>query len=516
MLPKSIRWRLQAWQGFLLAFVLGGLGVTAYQLHRTNQLSLVDDELERRLAVLGAEVRGLPPPGAFRGGAPGRRPFPDPGQPGPPPEPGLTGPPVRGTAGEFRSGPRGRPEGFGEPREIRLSPLAMLWKEESDPEGFYFLVWSRGGTRLSVSSNAPPSLAVPKREGMPLQVRTRTRGAAREAFQFTEVGECILVGRSIAADLAGWRRFAWLLAAAGAGILAMGLGGGWWLAGRALRPVEDISATASRIAEGNLADRINVADTDSELGRLAALLNHTFARLEAAFAQQRQFTADASHELRTPLTVLISEAQSTLARERGAAEYREAVANCLEVAQQMRRLAESLLALARLDGGQEALERQPFALDDRVRACAERLEPLARGQGIRLRVEPLPVMALGDADRVEQVITNLLANAIHYNREHGEVRITTRADTSAAVLEVSDTGPGIAEEDLPHVFDRFYRADKSRGRAEGRTGLGLAICRAIVVAHGGEIRVSSQVGVGSVFTVSLPVATGSGGSPGAG
>ena len=152
----------------------------------------------------------------------------------------------------------------------------------------------------------------------------------------------MLAGRSIVADLAALRRFAWLLLGAGGTVLALGLGGGWLLSSRALRPVEEIGLAASRISQGNLAERIDIADTDSELGRLAAVLNSTFARLEAAFAQQKRFTTDASHELRTPIAVLISETQTTLARERTAAEYRATVEACLDTAQQMKRLTHSL------------------------------------------------------------------------------------------------------------------------------------------------------------------------------
>ena len=281
-------------------------------------------------------------------------------------------------------------------------------------------------------------------------------------------------------------------------------GGGWWVATRAIRPVEDISAAASRISAGSLSERINVADTDSELGRLAGVLNSTFARLEAAFAQQKQFTADASHELRTPIAVLISEAQTALARERSAAEYRETVEGCLDTAQQMRRLTHSLLELARYDAGQEPLERGPFDLAERARACVELIGPLARERGIQIHADLLPAETLGDVDRLGQVIINLLTNAIYYNRPNGEVRVGARLENGAAVLTVADTGQGIAPEDLPHIFERFYRGDKSRARAEGRSGLGLAIGKAIVTAHGGSLEVSSQLRVGTTFTVKLP------------
>jgi two-component system OmpR family sensor kinase len=508
MFPKSIRWRLQAWQGFLLACILSGFGATAYQLHRTNALNQVDEELERRIAPLTTDVRGIPP-GILRenllpfGEPSGPPPF-EPGRDGPRFDPGRDGPPQRERGPEFRGSRRGRPEGLPENREIRLSPLSTRLFEDPSTNSFYYLVWARGGLPIKVATNAPAGLARPLRDFTGTRIQVRTREAYREAFQFTEFGECVLVGRSIAADLAGWRRFAWLLAAIGGGVLALGLGGGWLLTTRALRPVTEISATASRIAEGNLAERINVAETDSELGRLAGVLNHTFARLEGSFAQQRQFTADASHELRTPLAVIISDAQTTLARERSAAEYRETVETCLGAAQQMRRLAHSLLELARYDAGQEAIERQPLDLAERARACVARLQPLARERDLQVHCDLPPAPARGDADRLDQVITNLLANAIYYNREGGEVRVTTRTVDGFAELTVSDTGPGLAEEDLPHVFERFYRADKSRARAEGRAGLGLAICKAIVEAHGGTISAGSAPGAGAAFTFRLP------------
>jgi two-component system, OmpR family, sensor kinase len=151
-----------------------------------------------------------------------------------------------------------------------------------------------------------------------------------------------------------------------------------------------------------------VAETDSELGRLAGVLNSTFARLEAAFAQQKQFTADASHELRTPLAVIIAEAQTTLARGRSAAEYRESIAVCLDAAQQMRRLSESLLQLARFDAGQEPIRRSAVDLAETARVCAGCIAPLAEKRGIKIRCDLAPAKTFGDADRLSQLITNLL------------------------------------------------------------------------------------------------------------
>jgi heavy metal sensor kinase len=509
MFTNSIRWRLQLWLAFLLVCVLSGFGFTIYQLQSIHQMNQLDEELGRRVAALSSARRGGPPPEFGPGRFEERRRGPEfDGGPKRMPPPGERGdlPPHDWPEFRPRGGPREMRGGPGEPnaREFRLSAEAASLFDERRTNGFYYAVWSRDGSLLKQSTNAPAAVPNPVRIGRDTRTHTRMHGMYREAFHFTEMGDCVLAGRSIATDLAAQDRFAWVLLAAGGAVLAFGLGGGWWLAHRAIRPVEEISAAASRISAGNLSERINVADTDNELGRLASVLNSTFARLEAAFAQQKQFTADASHELRTPLSVIISEAQTTLTRERNAAEYRETVETCLDAAQQMRRLAQSLLELARFDAGQEPLERQRFDLAEQTRAAVELIRPLAKARGVEIHCELNPTETTGDADRLNQVIANLLTNAIHYNKEHGEIRVATRSENGRAVLAVADTGQGIAPEDLPHIFERFYRADKSRARAQGQSGLGLAICKAIVDAHGGSIEVNSRLGEGTTFTARLP------------
>jgi signal transduction histidine kinase len=254
-----------------------------------------------------------------------------------------------------------------------------------------------------------------------------------------------------------------------------------------------------------LSRRISLTETGSELGRLAVVLNSTFARLEAAFAQQKQFASDAAHELRTPVTVLLTQTQLSLGRERTPAEYRATVEACQRATQRMRKLIESLLALARLDAGQETMNRLNFDLADLARDGADWVRPLAEARGLALVLElaPAPAPCVGDADRLAQVLTNLLTNAIEYNRPQGEVRVTTGVENDTAILTVSDTGTGIPAEDLPRVFERFYRSDKSR--TSGGNGLGLAIGKAIVDAHGGSIDVTSESGRGTTFTVRLPV-----------
>jgi len=502
MFTKSIRWRLQLWLAFLLVCVLTGFGVAVFQLHRLNQFNQIDEELEKRVVGLSAALRGRPPFG------PGKPPF-DHGDRGP----GHFGPGERsGDRSEHRPPPDGPPPDFmrrggppdmhGNQREFKLPPELAGSFDETQTNGFYFMVWSRSGTLLKTSTNAPPGVLMPNRRSGTTLSYTRTRDSFREVFHFTEMGDCVLAGHSVISDLKDLQTFTFWLIAAGGGVLALGCGGGWWLATTAIRPVEEISAAASRISAGNLSERIQEPDPDNELGRLAGVLNSTFARLESSFAQQKQFTADASHELRTPLAVLISEAQTTLARERTAPEYRETIEACLETAQQMRRLTESLLELARVEAGDQAVDRGPVDLADVAKICLERMRPLAAQSDLQVLSQFDPAMTTANAERLDQVVTNLISNAIYYNKPGGRVEVTTRTDDGKAVLMVTDSGQGISPEDLPHIFERFYRADKSRSRAAGHSGLGLSICKTILDAEGGRIEVSSELGIGTTFKIS--------------
>jgi heavy metal sensor kinase len=292
--------------------------------------------------------------------------------------------------------------------------------------------------------------------------------------------------------------------AVGGFILLVGHAGGWWLVSRAIKPINEISATAMKISAGDLSQRINVAEAESELGQLAAVLNSTFARLETAFAQQQQFTADAAHELRTPVSVILTQTQTALNREREAGDYKQTVEACQRAAQRMRKLIESLLALARFDAGQEVLKRSQFDFSKTISDCIELVQPLAEERGVKVIAEISSLKISGDAERLAQVVTNLLTNAIQYNQPGGEVRVKLESQGGLAGLAVADTGPGITAENLPRVFGRFFRADESR-TGTGNAGLGLAISKAIVEAHGGTIEATSEVGTGTTFVVRLPI-----------
>jgi two-component system OmpR family sensor kinase len=352
---------------------------------------------------------------------------------------------------------------------------------------YYFVVWYRDGSVLKRSAGAPEGLARPaisQRDTLP---HYRTRLQYREALHCSGLGDCVLAGRSVEEDLAALRNFAWMLFGAGGAVLALGLGMGFWFTARAIRPIEKISAAASRISHGNLSERVEGAGSGDELGNLAEVLNSTFARLEAAFLRQRQFTADAAHELRTPLAVIISEAQTTLARERAAADYRETVEACLETAQQMRRLTESLLELARFDGREEHACAE-VDVAEAARAAVERIRPLAERHGIAIESALALAQAWCNAERIGQVITNLLANAIYYNKAGGKVNVATESFQDRAEILVSDTGVGISAEDLAHIFDRFYRVGKARSRAEGHVGLGSRFRNRLPSGREGALR----------------------------
>ena len=491
---KSIKWRLQLWYGLILVVVLAGFGLTAYQLERNRQFRQVDDELHRRIGVLGNALHHPPPRRQDENEQPFDRPppgqFPD------------AGPPLQ----------RNRPL-----PEFNLPSWDAHFFDTNDPHGYYYVVFgTEGGGEIARSANYPNHeitsyssdffASVNRFSQFPTPATKPPRmfnfDNYRETADVLPSGETIWVGCSVLPELKELHRTALNLTAVGGLILVIGLAGGWWFVGSALRPISEISLTAVKISAGDLSQRINVAEAESELGQLAAVLNSTFARLEAAFAQQQQFTSDAAHELRTPVSVMLTQAQAALNRERTAPEYRETVEACQRAAQRMRRLIESLLALARLDAGQEALKRLRFDFSKTISDCAELVKPIAEERGVKIFTTLEPVEITGDSERLAQVVTNLLTNAVYYNQPGGEVRVRLESQGGMAIFTVSDTGAGIPAEDLSRVFERFYRADKSR--STGGNGLGLAISKAVVGAHGGTIEVSSAENVGTVFTVRLP------------
>jgi heavy metal sensor kinase len=289
--------------------------------------------------------------------------------------------------------------------------------------------------------------------------------------------------------------------------LALVLCGGvaYLLARKALAPVERLHRLTAEITAERLDRRLPVERPDDELGRLAHTINEMIARLERSFAEVRRFTADASHELRTPLAAIRAEAEVALARPLSAADHQELLGSVLEECERLTRLTDQLLALAREDAGAPAAYRA-IDLSALVADVAATMRPLAQARSLRLEhVAAEGLTVRGDEGRLRQVFYNLLDNAIKYTPEGGAVEVRAAAEGDAAVVSVRDTGVGIAAEHLPRVFDRFYRVDKARSRAEGGTGLGLSIARSIVLAHGGRIDLASTPGQGTVCTVTLPL-----------
>lgn len=494
LVPKSIKWRLQLWYGLILVAVLAGFGATAYRLEQGRQFRRVDEELHRRFAAItDALHQGRPP---RREHPPRFAPLAGDEPPGNPPPRDLA------------------------PDQFNVPPFVASLFDTNQPNDFYYVIYARDGKEMAHSgqrpafsasyqnpfggpmteNRMPPAAELPNRK--PPEIRTQD--GFSEVFNYLPGGEEVVVGCSLAPELHELKMAALNLTGIGALILLVGLAGGWWFVGRALRPISEISATAAKISAGDLSQRIDAADAESELGQLAAVLNSTFARLETAFAQQKQFAADAAHELRTPVSVMLLQTQTALTRERDVASYKQTVEACQRAAQRMRRLIESLLELARFDAGQEVLKRLKFDLAETVADCVETVQPLAGERRVKIITQIKPAPLTGDPERLAQVVANLLTNAIQFNQPDGEVRVSLETDGGLAVLRISDTGKGIAPEDLPRIFERFYRGEKSRTGA-GHSGLGLSICQAVVAAHGGTIEASGTPNVGATFTVRLPI-----------
>jgi len=496
MIIHSIKWRLQAWHGFLLLCLVTGLLAGFYIFAHREKIQSLDNQLGEIMTPL---MPRFAPAGALR---PERRPRPEGLPTDGPAEGSPDAPPIR------RSDGAQPPErDFPPPENPRREDLRdnREWTDRfAIPDRFYFIVWNDWGKRIADSTNAPSDRVASKPPG-PGQGRVfETRGDFREVTQFTPNGRCVLVGTSLTPLREEMRTLAATLVVLGLGIVVVGFAVGWWLASRALRPIAEISRAAQDLAAGDLSQRINPSETESELGQLATVLNSTFTRLDAAFAKQRQFTSDAAHELRTPVSVILTQTQSTLNKERSPAEYRESLEACQRAAQRMKKLVESLLELARLDAGQPNTTQESVNLARCAEEGVSLIRPLAEDRKVRFQLDLAAATCLGNADQLALVITNLLANAVHYNRDGGEAIVSTRSEPDAAILTVADTGLGIAPEHLPNIFDRFYRADTARTSSQGRTGLGLAITKSIVEAHGGTIEVTSTPGTGTTFVVRLP------------
>jgi heavy metal sensor kinase len=283
--------------------------------------------------------------------------------------------------------------------------------------------------------------------------------------------------------------------------------GGHWMSQRALAPVDEITRAAQKISPTDLTARVELPRTGDELDRLAETLNAMLQRIQSAFEQMKQFTADASHDLRTPISVIRTRAEITLRKPRTEEQYREALNEIVAESERLSELIDKLRLLARTDVGTEALTFTRVDLCDIAREASAEGKTLAESRHIEWS-QALPEFSLwvgGDADALRRLFLILIDNAIKYTPQHGTVSLRVTNTDGKAYVEVVDTGIGIAEVDLPHIFDRFYRADSARSRDSGGFGLGLSIGNWIAKAHQADITVKSVVGKGSRFQVRLPL-----------
>jgi heavy metal sensor kinase len=283
--------------------------------------------------------------------------------------------------------------------------------------------------------------------------------------------------------------------------------GGWFLAGLALKPVDLITRSARKITAENLGQRLEVVNPQDELGQLAETFNDTLARLEDSFKRTRQFSVDVSHELRTPLTILRGETELGLRLAKEPDEFRELLQSNLDEIKQMSRIIEDLLFLSKAEEGGLYLDLEEVELYEFIQELVLQFTPTARETGVALTFEgATPVLVRGDRARLRLILHNLLDNAVKYNKPGGTVRLVLSCEGGQAKVAVADDGVGIPAEDLPHIFDRFYRVDKDRNRSSGGSGLGLSLAKSFTAAHGGKITVTSALGQGSEFNVYLPLA----------
>ena len=287
-------------------------------------------------------------------------------------------------------------------------------------------------------------------------------------------------------------------------LIAAGVGG-WFLAGRALRPVARMSRTAALIGIDDLDARVPVPPGNDELSILAETLNSMLERLKEGVREKRRFVADASHELQTPLAVMRTELDVSLASADLTPDAIEVLESAREETDRMTRIVRNLLTLARFDEGTLRLLRAPTNLSDVAEEAVDSLANYAKGLHVAVSYAGASAPVNGDAEYLRMVVVNLLENAIKYAGEGASVTLSTGTDGEESWLSVTDTGPGIDAAAAARVFDRFYRADRSRAKETGGSGLGLALSQEIVDAHHGRIELASEVGVGSTFTIRLPL-----------
>jgi heavy metal sensor kinase len=458
MMALPIRLRLTAWYFAVLAVVLSAFGIAAYLEMRHSIHRTVDEEL-----VIRAEgVHQL-----------------------------IARTIARGAEDDLQ-------EGLREHTELRQGGALL---QVSDERGNWLY-----RSPVMIDYNVPRPAAIPNRAvdfhapHMPLRIWSQKVNVA---------GETYLIQSAFEMDdfYGALEHFALLLGISIPSLLLCAAAGGYWISSRALAPVDQITQTARTISAQNLSSRLVVPNTGDELQRLSETLNGMLGRLEAAFKQITQFTADASHELRTPVAVMRTRTELSLRKARSAEEYRDVIAEVLAELEKTSHLIEQLMFLARADSGAETLHFAPTNVSEVLREACHQGSALAEAKqiGFQESISGESVWIQGDASSLRRLFLILIDNAVKYTPPSGQVEVSLHRSNGYAVAEVRDTGIGIAEADLSNVFERFYRADKARTRETGGVGLGLSIGRWITEVHAGTIDVHSSPGHGSTFQVRLPV-----------
>lgn len=535
---NSLKWRIQFWHALILGLVLCLLSTGFYHYEKQRRMAEIDQLLDqeiapfmglnspRRIALnnrLGSSLRSAGRPANSLVPSPENsdRPMRDPEMDRPLQEdefrprlmelgrpqlgsPSLDGEPIpegwdlRKTPLTFIAGG----EGFGTP-----GPDINYFESKLIPKGFYArVIHPRTGEELYQSDNFPDIEIPPNRQPRYL-VRIRD-GRYRELHHANRFIS-ILIGCDLTGYYDSLNTLKLQIGGAALVIFILGVGVGYLLVSHALSPLKQIQKTAGEIADGNLAARVpgNVPGRSRELSELAADLNETFSRLESLFQRQMRFTADASHELRTPLTVLMAQLELGLKRPRSMEEYQKTLQICLRSGERIRRITRHLIELSRYDSGRVKMDWQRMPLHILLRDLAEELEPYLKQHGSHLVTKLDSGEIECDPFRLEQVINNLVNNALQHNERPITVTLHLHFENDHAVIEVMDDGKGIQPENLDRLFDRFFQENPAhaKNRTEENVGLGLAISQAIVLAHGGTLTANSIPGERTVFRILLPM-----------
>ena len=504
---KSLRWQLQSYYALLLFLALGTLTALAIHWMRESERHQYDSRLRELQHILMPILRAKAPEDSEQWklfspiSSNERSQFSDRSRGGP-------GGPDRGPR---RGGPGGRPPSDG-PQGPKGGPGGnpARRKEALDEllnEGWYFGLVSFEGEPIRQSRNFPEDITLSfdtsSKEG---DIIVDDNGYRHLVHR--EPGRVISIIGYPKSQLAAYmQKRQWIIIGISSALFAIATLLGRLLIQRALRPINDIRTAANKIAEGELSARIDEdAQNKNEIKILSENLNETFSKLETMFERQKRFTSDASHELRTPIAVILGYCQVALEKGRSPEQIREAVQACRRAGERMKNLTNDLLELSRIESGEISFEFASCSVRDFAEEALELVEPLAAEKNITLREDLEDAKFNGNSDRLWQVLVNLLNNAIRHTPPGNAITLKCRSEGGDLKIEVIDEGEGIPKQDLPHIFDRFYRADLSRTRQNGGSGLGLSISETIVKAHGGTIQVQSEIGTGSTFTISLPLA----------